>query len=67
MSHHTMKTLYETENIVEIRSFKILAGIRFPNYKCIIASHQVGDHLQAGTFARVRKKKDDEAYSLHKL
>ena len=56
MSCHPVETLCETEDRVEISSPKILAGIRLLDNDCIIACHQVGDHLQTVTFDLVREK-----------
>ena len=45
MSRHPAETIYETKDGFEINSSKILAGIRLPNSKCIIASHQVSENF----------------------
>ena len=47
----------ETEDKVKISSSEILTGIRLADNECIIASHQIGDHLRAVTFDRVREEK----------
>ena len=56
MSRHPMKTLFETEDKVEMSSSKILAWIRLSDDECIVASLQVGNNRRAVTFQGVREK-----------
>ena len=56
MSRHTVETIYETEDEVEISSYEILARICFSDSECIIASYQVDDNFQAVTFDRVKEE-----------